>query len=428
MPEQTSSHPASRETLPKLYTHISPTLIPLIQGFITVAASAMFSRILSAITAILLIRYFASPVLYGQYATIVTQLTLISTFLGLGIDTWLLREGGRDPEQLSMNARRLIVLKFLGVVLLIIGLTIVWYQVSLSWLIVVGMLGVIAESYIRTCHVMLHALNRNSFVALLQSLSSVLAVGLILLLMSWSPQVSYVIVGQTLVSGVSLLVAVTALLSHWHGNWKPLHLIKLIQSASFFIISDIFATIYSQLHIFVLAIFTDNLSVGLFRSAVNLITITFLVPTAMFNVILPWLSRSKLGSKQKVLIIQGMTGISLGYGLVIICIFWWFSGNIVNLIYGNRYSEIIPLLLPMSVIPLFKSLSFVAVAVLLSLEAQKFRVFIQGFVIIFSMIGSLISIPQFGLDGAIWVYVAIEGLLSVLYGLGALVIWRKRVI
>lgn len=428
MPEQTSSHPTSRETLPKPYTHLSPTLLPLIKGFITVAASAMFSRILNAIVAILLIRYFASPVLYGQYATIVTQLALISTFLGLGIDTWLLREGGRDPEQLSMNARRLIVLKFIVVVLLMIGLTVAWYQAGLSWLIVVGMLGVISESYIRTCHVMLHTLNRNSFVALLQSLSSIFSVGLILLLMNWSPQVSYVIVGQSLVSGTSLLIASRALHTHWRGNWRPLHLIKLIQSASFFIISDIFANIYSQIHIFILAIFTSDLDVGLFRSAINLITTTFLVPIAMFNVMLPWLSRSKTEFKQKILIIQGMTGISLCYGLATICIFWQFSGDIVNLVYGNQYSAIIPLLLSMSVIPLFKSLSFVAVAVLLSLEAQKLRVYIQGFVIIFSIIGSLISIPQFGLNGAIWVYTAIEGLLSVLYGLGAFIVWRKRVI
>lgn len=398
---------------------LSPATVTLARGFAAVTAGALLGRVLSAVSGLLLVRYFNSPALYGQYATLIATLVLMSNVLGLGFDTWLLREGGRDPAQLSFNARRLLVFKLITASFLICVLVLAWSNGGLDWLIIAGMLGVIAESYIRTGHVVLHALSRNSLVAILQSFDSFLTVVLIIILMIWPPQVAFVVVGQSAASGITLIIVAVLLADHWRGVWRPLRLPQLVQSAGFFILADVLANIYSQAQIAILALFTNDIAVGLFRSASNLITISFLVPMAMFNVGLPLLSRPTLEQRQRYHLLAGMASVAMIYGIAVLGLFWMFGGQILQIVYGNNYAATIPLLAPLSVVPLLKSLGFVAVAAMLSLGAQRLRVVMQSIVVVLSLLGGFFLIPRFGLDGATLMYIVVEGALCILYWVGA---------
>ncbi len=400
-------------------------MIILIRGFVAVAAGSFLGRILSAVAGILLVRYFDGPALYGQYATLVTTLTLMSNLLGLGFDTWLLREGGRDPSLLSFNARRLLVLKFGAASILIGTLVVAWNQTDLSWLIIVGMLGIIAESYLNTGYVIFHALSRNGLVAILQSLDALLAVVLILLLMNWPPQIATLVIGQSIVSGTVLMIVAILLANHWRGAWRPLRLGQLMRSAGFFVLADVLANIYSQAQIAILALFTSDVDVGIFRSAINLITMSFLVPMAMFNVSLPLLSRQNIEQRQRYHIILGISGLATCYGIIALFGFWWFGADLLRLLYGNKYEAVVPLLTPLSIVPLFKSLSFVAVAIMLALSAQRLRVVMQSIVVILSLFLGLIIIPPFGITGATSAYIAVEVALCVCYWIGALYTLHK---
>lgn len=427
MPEQITNSVENRNTF-TLPPSFLTTLTTLVKRFITIAAGAAFSRALNAVAGILIVRYFSNPTLYGQYATLTTQLALMSSLLGLGIDTWLLREGGRDLDQLVINSQRLITAKGIITLVLLTCLIIAWQYIGLSWIIVVGMIGVISESYIRTGYVIMHVLNRNQSIALLQSVDALVAVGLIILLMNWPPHTAYLIIGQTAIS-ITLLGLITRLLgTHWYSRWTSIRLIDLIRSAGFFILADIFANIHAQSYFIILALLTSDTAIGIFRAAVNLISISFLVPIALFNVTLPWLSRTKFDRMQRKFLVQGMIIITAVYGLSCLILFWWFGKDIIHLIYGDQYSNTFLLLRIMSIIPLFKSLSFVAVATMLSLEAQRLRIIIQGIVTVLSVIGGIIGVMYLGLEGAVWSYVIIEGLLSLSYGVGAIVTWRKHAI
>ncbi|WP_298402478.1 oligosaccharide flippase family protein [uncultured Chloroflexus sp.] len=415
----------TRHVKVRLQQFISPTVVTLGRGFAAVTAGSLLGRLLNAIAGLLLVRYFNGPALYGQYAILVTTLALISTVLGLGLDTWLLREGGRDPTQLAFNARRLLMFKLITASFLISVLVLAWNHTGLNWILIVGMLGVIAESYIRTGHVILHALNRNTLVAILQSVDSFFAVVLILILMIWPPQIAFVVVGQSVVSGITLAIVAILLAEYWRGTWRPLHLPRLIRNTSFFVLADVLANIYSQAQIAILALFTNDLIVGTFRSANNLITISFLVPMAMFNVGLPVLSRPNLERRHRHYLLAGMVSVSVLYGIVVLGVFWQFGSHILRIVYGNNYEATIRLLTPLSVIPLFKSLSFVAVAIMLSLGKQRLRVFIQSIVVMLSLLGGFIFIPRLGLDGATLTYILVEGLLCILYWTGAIYTLRK---
>jgi O-antigen/teichoic acid export membrane protein len=326
---------------------------------------------------------------------------------------------------LSFNARRLLVLKFGAASILIGALVVAWNQTDLSWLVIVGMLGIIAESYLNTGYVMFHALSRNGLVAVLQSLDALLAVVLILLLMNWPPQVATLVVGQSIVSGTVLMIAAILLANHWRGAWRPLRLGQLMRSAGFFVLADVLANIYSQAQVAILALFTSDVDVGIFRSAINLITMSFLVPMAMFNVSLPLLSRQTIEQRQRYHIIFGIFALATCYGIIALFGFWWFGADLLRLFYGNKYEAVVPLLTPLSLVPLFKSLSFVAVAIMLALRAQRLRVVMQSIVVILSLLLGLIIIPSFGVTGATATYVVVEIALCVLYWIGALYTLHK---
>jgi O-antigen/teichoic acid export membrane protein len=243
--------------------------------------------------------------------------------------------------------------------------------------------------------------------------------------MHWPPQVATLIVSQSSVSGIILLIISILLAEHWRGTWRPLRLGHLIRDAGFFILADVLANIYSQAQIAILAFLTDDLNVGIFRTAVNLITMSFLVPMAMFNVGLPLLSRRHQDRRQWYLLLSGMFVISFFYGFTVLICFIWFGGNILQLLYGNKYEMAIPLLVPLSIVPLFKSLSFVALMAMLALGAQRLRVILQSVVVLISLLGGWIIISHLGLEGATLSYIIVEGVLCLLYWVGAIYTLHK---
>lgn len=397
-----------------------PAMVSLARGFAVVTVGILLSRLLSAVSSILIVRYFNDPASYGQYVALLTALVLMSNLLGLGFDTWLLREGGRDPIQLSFNVRQLMLLKFLlsSTLLGILGL--VYYQTGFNWLLIVGLIGVVAESYTRTCSVVLYIMKKNFLIALLQIIDALLTVLLVLFLMNWPSRISFIIIGQSIVSIITLIINLVLVASYLRGVWLPLRITDLVRNAVFFVLADILANVYAQVQIGMLVLFTNDLVVGSFRSAVNLITVTFLIPMAMFNVGLPLLSRPNLERRHRYQLLIGMTMVAIVYGVTMMIGFWLFGGGILQLLYGYKYKEAAPLLQSLCLVPLMKSLSFVAVAAMLALEAQRLRVLIQGVVVIFSLIGGMIMIPYFGVDGATLMYTLTESALCILYWLGAL--------
>jgi O-antigen/teichoic acid export membrane protein len=79
----------------------------------------------------------------------------------------------------------------------------------------------------------------------------------------------------------------------------------------------------------------------------------------------------------------------------------------------------------MSLIPLFKAGSFVCVAILLSLDRQRWRVGIQAVIAVASLVSGLLIIPLYGLSGAVWLYTVTEALVFLLYVLGAVLAMRR---
>src|SRR5215211_6177865 len=68
----------------------------LLGGVAASTIAAVIARLLSTVAQVVIARHLV-VLLYGQYGTLVATLSLLASLLGLGLYTWLLQEGGRNP-------------------------------------------------------------------------------------------------------------------------------------------------------------------------------------------------------------------------------------------------------------------------------------------------------------------------------------------
>jgi O-antigen/teichoic acid export membrane protein len=74
--------------------------------------------------ALLFIARRLGAVHFGQYAACYTLASFASIVFHLGLDTWLLREGGRTPERLGKLAGSMIAIRGFGGALWLVGMAV----------------------------------------------------------------------------------------------------------------------------------------------------------------------------------------------------------------------------------------------------------------------------------------------------------------
>lgn len=383
--------------------------------------------------------------LFGQYAAIVTALTFLASFLGFGMDTWLLREGGREPAKLRQNAAGVVILKLI-IASALCGAAFVmrsaWASLTLTFGL--AMLGLIADGFSQTAYAVLRARRQNGRVALMQVIAPALALGGLLAGMLTRPAVPAVIAIQ---SSVSMLIALALGQQVWRfliTRHQPTpeedereeraqlrDFSKVIRRLPFIIVSalpfigaDILASLYSQSGAAILG-GVDQIALGQYKVAYTVITATYIIPTIVFMVTLPMLSDTKTSASDYAATLRALSMAAAVYGgLAFLALL--FASPLITFIYGQDYADATPLLRQMSAMPLFKTFSFLSVAVMLSLNRQRLRMALQIGVVALSVVGGLMVIPQFGAPGAAGVAVAVELSLCVVYGLGARHALRKK--
>ena len=383
--------------------------------------------------------------LFGQYAAIVTALTFLASFLGFGMDTWLLREGGREPAKLRQNAAGVVILKLI-IASALCGAAFVmrsaWASLTLTFGL--AMLGLIADGFSQTAYAVLRARRQNGRVALMQVIAPALALGGLLAGMLTRPAVPAVIAIQ---SSVSMLIALALGQQVWRfliTRHQPTpeedereeraqlrDFSKVIRRLPFIIVSalpfigaDILASLYSQSGAAILG-GVDQIALGQYKVAYTVITATYIIPTIVFMVTLPMLSDTKTSASDYAATLRALSMAAAVYGgLAFLALL--FASPLITFIYGQDYADAAPLLRQMSAMPLFKTFSFLSVAVMLSLNRQRLRMALQIGVVALSVVGGLMIIPQFGAPGAAGVAVAVELSLCVVYGLGARHALRKK--
>jgi O-antigen/teichoic acid export membrane protein len=190
----------------------------------------------------------------------------------------------------------------------------------------------------------------------------------------------------------------------------------VLRSTAVFGVSEGLAIIYERADVAIIGYWLGKTAAGLYAPAVSLMTTLFLIPQAIYEVMLPVTSetyaRNPLLIRRqayRIILLSTALGIGMGLGLAVI------ARPLVWLVYGREYAISGELLTILSAILVLKSVSFAVAAVLTAVGWQNRRVIVQAVAAALNIGLNMALIQTVGLPGVAYVYVLTEAVLMVGY-------------
>ncbi|HEX6288573.1 MAG TPA: oligosaccharide flippase family protein [Herpetosiphonaceae bacterium] len=384
-------------------------------------AGVLVARLLGSVTQFALARLMSLSD-FGMYTTLYALLGPVVMIASLGLDTWLLHQGGRarDLDSVISQVLALRLLATGGLMIVAIAILLVSGKTSLELPIIFAAFGLTCELLLTTAHTALRAQLRSRAAALLQMIVPALTIALTLALWNAAAPLltatGYRLLADIL--GVGLLMWL--LRRSLHGlRWKPQRLLDMIKQARAYFAADLLSSVALKADLTMVSFMIGAVGAGVYNPALLIVNTTFLVPAVAWQVLLPVIARLQPHSRG----FRWMVGLavigSLLYGLFWAAALWWGSGMIIDLVFSTQYRAAVPLLQIMCLIPLFKSLNFCSAMVMVARDDQVLRTKLLAVGSVVNVIANAICIPVFGLEGAAWVNLATEIILLVAYSGGA---------
>lgn len=374
-----------------------------------------------------LIIHQLGPQGYGEYGLLTTTLLFIGLVLGLGFDTWILKEGSSNPEQLGEIIWRVLLLKGIGLMLIFgaISMSLIG-QVHYTPAFLLGVAGMASSAFVQTTYAALRVHQRNGRVALYQVIELLLLLGALLATQLITLTVTMLMVirliASLLMSGF-LFRQLQKIGDIIHPHLNPL---SALRGAWLYLAAESLATVYLQMPTLMLGWISGVEAVGLLRPAIDFIYTLYTIPNLAFVIALPLLSRASIGRNSFLRLIQflgigsALFGIAAFMGILLV------GQRALKAFTGAGFDETYTYLLLMSPLPLLKALNFTAVAVIISCDRIPLRLIAQTVAAASCIILGFVLIPGSGIQGAAILTLIIEIILLILYTLIAYTGYRQH--
>ncbi len=385
-------------------------------------SATVLERLLQAVALILIARQ-VGPSAFGPYAAALALTKMLSVGFGLGLDNWLLRNGFRQGDQatLAQHATNCLAIRAgLGVVWLAALMMIApWLDPAVypPALLLLCALIVWAEELANIVWSAFKAALQNQLLLKVMTVAQatfVLAV-LGLMLLGVRTILAFA-VAQLIVTGLHALVAITLQLRHFGWRWQPRTLAPILRESVPFALSTGLAMIYGRADIALVGLWLGERAVGLYSPAVSLANALALIPTAVYYVMLPILSRAALESpRYAARITSRLTGASAGMGILVAAGLALIAPLLVTFVYGDAFAATGHLLVVLSGVLAARFVSMALATTLVAVGQQTARVIVQAGVALLNVGLNIWAIRQWGLTGAAAVYVLTEWILAGAY-------------
>jgi O-antigen/teichoic acid export membrane protein len=191
--------------------------------------------------------------------------------------------------------------------------------------------------------------------------------------------------------------------------WK-----KILGTSIFFALSGLFWTIYYRIDIVMLSLMDGSAVVGLYNAAYSIMHYTSKAPVLLGFVLFPVISELHQSSPGKLKeLFNKMFIYLLMFGILGATLLFLFSGKIIPLIFGEKFSKSIPSMQILSWTIVFLFPTHLLSNTLHAVKQHKMFALIAGGGAVFNIILNLILIPIFSLMGAAIATLLTEGLVAV---------------
>jgi O-antigen/teichoic acid export membrane protein len=350
---------------------------------------------------------------YGQYAACITITGLLSILFSLGLDVWVLREGGRTPSKIAMLASSVLSIKaFFGLI---------W--ISIFWLLAPLLnqqafpLPLLRISIILTWSDMLlwtglnvfKASLNNKYPSIIEASADAIWFGCTLLLINFDIMQPEIFLGiRLLVSLIALCVTLFLLLKRFGWHYDQSITLRAIKESLPFSSSEFLSMVTMRADVVIISIALGKTATGLYSPAVGLVNMAFLVPAAIHLVMLPVLSNLfKLHPMQAKKTALRTIILSLLIGIGLTLMFYLGSPLVVPLL-GASFTGSVSILKILSWLLVFKCGSYAMAAILVATDQQVRRTTIQMIAAVVNITLNIIVVYRFGIIGVAFVYVLTE--------------------
>jgi O-antigen/teichoic acid export membrane protein len=398
-------------------------------------AGALFSgtavaRILSALVIFVTARRLG-PDAFGLYIACLSLAKLTSIFFSLGLDSWMLRDGSRNPEQLPSRIGASLAIKTtLGLgwmVVLVAAGPYINQQVFPGYLLFLAALSTWLDELASSAWSAFKAVLRNTITVWLLLVSQILLLAFTIWLATRpTDDAALYLLIRVLASALGAGVSLWSLARHFGISlkWKAIQLAG--RETIPFGLSHGLAVIYERADVTIIAYWLGKTAVGFYAPAVSLMTTLFLIPFALYEVMLPIFARLHRHQPEGVppasfRLVAGsaLLGTVLGLAMSLM------AHPLVWLVYGPEFALSGEILVILSSILVFKCVTFALGAVLVAVGRQAQRVQVQAVVAGLNVVINVLLIQSYGLLGVAYVYVLTEALL--MFGYAAFLLqWQHK--
>jgi O-antigen/teichoic acid export membrane protein len=384
----------------------------IITNILAHTSGSTISYGITAIALILIARQLG-PSQYGQYSSSFLWSNIAAILFNLGLDMWLLREGGKRPEDIGVLSGSILAIKiilgFFWVLLMVSIAPLIRASAFPTTILRLSAVAVWLNSIFLTTLVPFRSLLKNKISSLLDSLTSI-AWFLMVLALLWLDetridQYATAFVFYTLLkTGVGLLI--------FKRSIKPSIKFSIIRSAIReippYAASDFLALAFMRLDLIMVAMILGDTAAGFYAPAAGILHALFIFPSAIHIVIVPILSHLFVSNRDMAWKYSKHTVQALGgLGIFLFCI-TWFGSQYLTLFLGSIYQTSGELLKWLATVILLHSITYGLASILVATNQQTKRSIVQAIAVSINILSNLVLAPRIGLVGVVVAYMISE--------------------
>jgi O-antigen/teichoic acid export membrane protein len=384
----------------------------VVQSILAHFSGSVIGQVALALTLFLMARSLG-PEEYGQYSSAVTLTSFIAVIFNLGLDLWLLHEGGRDAAHIDRLSGSVLVIRF------VIGLSWVACFYFLSPLIQsetfalpllrLGALLAWLNSMYYSMLTAFKAVLKNKISALQEALFNLAIFGLTLLLIVWGLETPEIFLVGRIGLQIIFLAVILFQVKYLLGLRPDRQIIKAaLTQFPPYLSSEFLATLFLRMDVLLVAFMLTPTDVGIYSPAVGLVSAFFLVPAAIHVVMIPVLSnlfkdhpQQGWQTAKRSILVLGVVG--LGLFILMVILSQW-----ITLLLGQAYAAMEPVLLILSPVVFLHSLTYGVATILVAAKLQARRSIIQLLAVLVDLVANLLLLPRIGVNGAAIAYLISE--------------------
>ncbi|MHA2428398.1 MAG: oligosaccharide flippase family protein [Candidatus Hermodarchaeia archaeon] len=390
------------------------------ENILTLISGSAFGQVIISIALFLVVRMLGTRGA-GQYIACFALAKLTSVLFELGMDSFVLKEGGGNPNKIGELISSNLFLKIGFGAIWFVGLYGLSFFLNQSTyprdLLLVAVLATWLESLNHSFLSGFKTTLSNRITAILSISSSLVLVAttIVLLAMDVDDPLPYALLRLGI---VTIFVLISGLwFSRRHKlTLLPKALTQYRRDSYPFFLSAALATVYTQADITLVAVFLGEAEAGIYGISSKIINFLFIVPLSVFSVMVPVLSNLYENKDER---LKRTIRRMLNWMLVLGTAMWIFVGlfgkPVLEILLGIEFQGAGEILVILSVIVFTKAWSFATASILVSVGRQRRRVVVQAVVTLINIVLSVSLIKLIGLKGAAFAFVISETILMLGY-------------